>query len=225
MDDNPELIISGDGSHTLFSSVFDTHYHSKHGAVTESQVVYIQAALDYLIGNTSSIDVFEMGFGTGLNALLAYQWADIHKIKIKYCTVEAHPVPDDVVKSLNYGVLLNEVDVFNRFHKLSWNTKHHMLPFFSFTKWHDKLESLVLNEQFDVVFYDAFGPSDQPELWQEPILNKIFEWLRPAGILTSFCAQGAFRRALKQVGFSVEKLQGPPGKREMTRAIKTSIYP
>ncbi|MCZ2101087.1 MAG: tRNA (5-methylaminomethyl-2-thiouridine)(34)-methyltransferase MnmD [Chitinophagales bacterium] len=215
----PELFISGDGSHSVMSSVYNTAYHSHHGAFTESKIVFIEAALDYLKANCyTSIDLFEMGFGTGLNAILAHQWAESNQININFHTVEAFPLPLDIVQSLNYGELLGCDDTFQEMHRVSWEAKHRISSYFNLTKWHDKMEDLNPNLKFDAVFYDAFAPATQPELWESLLLAKVFSWMRPGGVLTSFCAQGAFKRSLKEAGFEVERLQGPPGKREMTRA-------
>ena len=221
MSQKPELIVSGDGSHSIVSPLFNTTYHSKNGAITESQVVFIDAALNYLLAaNYKSIDVFEMGFGTGLNAILAQQWAEEHQIALTYNTVEAFPVDLEIVHSLNYGSILNCRDAFLLLHEIDWNKSHNISPYFNFCKWNQTIESLELNQKFDAIFYDAFAPSEQPELWQIKILAKMFDRLNHGGVLTSFCAQGAFKRNLKEVGFRIESIPGPPGKREMTRAIK-----
>lgn len=225
MPKKPEVILSSDGSHSIISPVFDTLYHSRHGAITESKVVFIQAGLDFLFHQgIKKIVVFEMGFGTGLNALLTQQWAENHQIKIIYHTVEAYPLTEDLIALLNYGDLLKSQEIYLKLHDLSWGSLHEISPNFTFTKWHSELETLTLDTHFDVVFFDAFGPNTQPALWQAPIMEKMYAWLKPQGVLTSFCAQGAFRRALKEVGFNVEKIPGPPGKREMTRAIKPQLH-
>ncbi len=221
MDQKPELILSGDGSHSIVSSVFNTTYHSHHGAITESSVVFIAAALDYLLEKGYKvIDVFEMGFGTGLNAILAQQWAEKHQIQINYHTVEAFPVAFEVIRKLNYGTLLQCEATFEQLHTCAWESVHPISPNFTFVKWQSRIEVLTNSQSFDAVFYDAFAPANQPELWQVPILTKVFSWMRKGSVLTSFCAQGAFKRALKEVGMIVEGLPGPPGKREMTRAVK-----
>ena len=221
MDQKPELILSGDGSHSIVSSVFNTAYHSRHGAVTESRVVFIAAALDYLLGKGyKSIDVFEMGFGTGLNAVLAQKWAEEHQTQINYHTVEAFPVNYEVIWDLNYGMLLQCEDTLEQLHTCTWDSEHTISTYFTFVKWQNRIEDLDIRQSFDAVFYDAFAPATQPELWQVPVLSKVYAWMRQGSVLTSFCAQGAFKRTLKEVGLTVESIPGPPGKREMTRAVK-----
>lgn len=221
MSQKPELIISGDGSHSIVSPLFNTLYHSTHGAITESKVVFIDAALNYLLAsNYKSINVFEMGFGTGLNAVLAQQWAEKHQTSLNYHTVEAFPIDLETVYSLNYGTILDCKDIFFHLHEVDWNKSLNISPYFNFCKWNQTIETLEVHQKFDAIFYDAFAPSEQPELWQVPILAKMFDQLYHGGVLTSFCAQGAFKRNLREAGFKVESIPGPPGKREMTRAIK-----
>jgi tRNA U34 5-methylaminomethyl-2-thiouridine-forming methyltransferase MnmC len=221
MPEQPEVFLSGDGSHTLISNVFQSSYHSKHGAITESNVVFIQAGLDFLLANKyEKIRVFEMGFGTGLNALLTCQWATQHNVQLYYHTVEAFPINIDIVKELNYGKLCQNELGFQKLHQTSWDQIHVISENFMLQKYLSKIEDIEITEKFDIIFYDAFGPTTQAELWSEHILHKMYHLLDDNGILVSFCAQGAFKRNLKAVGFVVESLSGPPGKREMTRAIK-----
>lgn len=218
----PEIFTSGDGSHSLISPIFDTSYHSKHGAITESMVVFIDAGLNHIATkNQKTIHVFEMGFGTGLNALLTYQWATKNQVNIIYHTVEAYPISMDIIDGLNYGDLCQEPVIFRDIHLAPWDKTHNISDTFSIHKYHHKIEDINPPAIFDVIFYDAFGPSTQSALWEEPILTKMYQILKPEGVLVSFCAQGAFKRHLKAAGFIVERLPGPPGKREMTRATKT----
>lgn len=222
MNSMPELIMSGDGSHSIVSTLFHTPYHSRHGAVTESRIVFIEAALDYLRNNEyRQVDVFEMGFGTGLNALMTLIWAEANQIAVNYHTIEAFPVGTDVVTSLNYGDLLGYEHHFMRLHTMPWASSEKISSYFTFCKWNKKIETFASEQLFDVVFFDAFAPDTQPELWKTPMMRKMYDLLRPNGVLTSFCAQGAFKRGLKEAGFLIERLPGPPGKREMTRAIKS----
>ncbi|KXK37937.1 MAG: tRNA (5-methylaminomethyl-2-thiouridine)(34)-methyltransferase MnmD [Saprospiraceae bacterium] len=218
---HPEIVVSGDGSHSVISPIFNTLYHSQHGALSEAKVVFIQAGLEYLLEKGyERIKVFEMGFGTGLNAVLTKIWAEQHKVEIIYHTVEAYPVSLDTIRQLNYGALFGHHDDLVALHELNWDDRHTISAHFTFCKWHKRIEELQLEEKFDVVYFDAFAPATQPHLWEEGILAKLYGWLEAGGVLTSFCAQGAFKRNLKKVGFEVQRLPGPPGKREMTRAIK-----
>lgn len=218
-----ELIqLSGDGSHTVLSQVFDdVTYHSRHGAIAESNVVFIDAGLNYhLARGKNRISIFEMGFGTGLNALLSYKWGFENQIAVDYQTVEAFPINESVFLQLNYAELLGDKTVFESFHTLPWDQKHIISESFSFKKHLSLVEDVKVDGHVDVVFYDAFAPSSQPHLWEQPILDKMYLLLNDGGVLVSYCAQGAFKRNLKSCGFKVESIPGPPGKREMTRAIK-----
>jgi len=218
-----ELIqLSGDGSHTVLSPIFDdVTYHSRHGAIAESNLVFIDAGLNYhLSRGKKQIRVFEMGFGTGLNVLLTYIWSHDKQVAVDYQTVEAFPVEASVFLNLNYVDLLGEKTIFESFHNLPWDHKHVFSDFFSFKKHLSLVEEVKIDGQVDVIFYDAFAPSSQPHLWEMPILEKMYQLLTDGGILVSYCAQGAFKRHLKTCGFLIESIPGPPGKREMTRAVK-----
>lgn len=221
MSDSHQVQLSEDGSHTLVSNTFKVTFHSIHGAITESNVVFIEAGLDYLLKNNyTCISVFEMGFGTGLNALLSYIWAEKNKINIIYHTVEAFPISKEISDQLNYGEILGHKEVLQQLHAIDWDLEKRISKYFSFCKYHNELENLDLNFKSDVVFFDAFSPATQPDLWDEKSLSKMYGSLNINGVLVSYCAQGAFKRNLKSVGFRVESIQGPPGKREMTRAVK-----
>ncbi len=224
MPDSHLLQLSNDGSHTLISEKYQVTYHSIHGAVTESNVVFIDAGLNYLHEKKySTLSVFEMGFGTGLNALLAFKWAEKNRISITYHTVEAYPIAKTISDQLNYCKILGHDEVFRQLHSCDWDKQISFSPYFSFCKYHTKLEHLQSNHKSDVIFFDAFSPASQPQLWEPPILAKMYDMLNDFGVLVSYCAQGAFKRNLKAVGFRVEGIPGPPGKREMTRAIKQYI--
>lgn len=213
---------SGDGSHTVLSKTFeDVTYHSRHGAIAESNVVFIDAGLNYhLSRGKKQIKVFEMGFGTGLNALLSYIWSREKQVSVDYQTVEAYPLESHIFLQLNYAEILGEKSVFESLHTIAWDQKHVIADFFSFNKHLSLVEDVKIDGRVDVIFYDAFAPSSQPHLWEIPILEKMYGVLNNGGILVSYCAQGAFKRNLKTCGFLVESIPGPPGKREMTRAVK-----
>lgn len=216
------LKVSDDGSHTLLSDTFDVTYHSKHGAITESNVVFINAGLNYFYNKgAKNISIFEMGFGTGLNAFLSCLWAAQNQISLHYYTVETFPVSTHIVNSLNYPDILGHSEVFHKIHSTNWEQKHLISPYFELRKYNVSLEEFHPECFFDVIFYDAFGPASQPHLWEIPILTKMHKILYQEGILVTYCAQGAFKRNLKDIGFRIENIPGPPGKREMTRAIKT----
>ncbi|MDX2001194.1 MAG: tRNA (5-methylaminomethyl-2-thiouridine)(34)-methyltransferase MnmD [Chitinophagales bacterium] len=215
-----KLITTADGSHTLYVEELDEHYHSLHGAIQESKHVYIQAGFEQL-HNQPSIDILEMGFGTGLNALLTalVPYCGL----VRYSTVEAYPLEQGAIDALNYAVQLGAKagSLFHLIHHSPWGVPLEVNPSFFITKLKGSLQAQSFaHESFDLVYYDAFAPTVQPELWQLDILTQVAKWMRPKGILVTYCAQGSFKRHLKQLGFTVEAIPGPPGKKEMTRAIK-----
>jgi len=216
-----KLVLSEDGSHTLFSQTVYEHYHSTFGAMQESKHVFILTGLDYAGQNSSSINLLEVGFGTGLNALLAMQWAIVHKIPIKYTGLEAYPISREMVEELNYPELLNlDKDIFLKMHFDSAE-RIELSNFFSIQLLIDRIKEIKLPEEyFDVVFFDAFSPDVQPEMWSEEIFQKLATAMKSGGVLTTYSTKGTVKRALKKINFKVEKLAGPKGKREILRAQK-----
>ncbi len=218
-----ELLITADGSHTLQLPDAEITYHSRFGAIQESEHVYIGAGLQPFVGNTDPIRVFEVGFGTGLNAFLAYLEAREAKVKVEYEAVEAFPLQKEEYKQLNYAHVLRKRELaesFQMMHQAPWNRNIKIGQLFSLTKHETKLESFSTDKKFHVVFFDAFAPSAQPELWTDEIMQQMFDLLLPNGILTTYCSKGEVRRSLERAGFLIEKLPGPRGKREMMRAHK-----
>jgi len=196
----------------------DENYHSHHGAIQEAEHVFIKHGLEHI--KEKSVRIFELGFGTGLNALLTYKRSRELGVKIEYLGLEAFPVEDELVQALNYLDLIGEDfrDAFEMMHKAEWN-QHFEMEGFQLTKVNQKIQQFETNSQeFDVIFFDAFGPRAQDEMWQLPVLTKMADLLRSGGVLVTYCAQGQFKRHLKSLGFEIERLPGPPGKREMTRA-------
>jgi len=220
-DDAVSLAITKDGSYTLYAPRFSSHYHSTHGARQESNHVFIGAGLDYYLNTQrSSLAILEMGFGSGLNALLAQVYAEQKQLPVLYETVEAYPIQEEIISTLNYHRTDEEKVIFDQLHLLSWDIEHTISDHFRFRKYLGLIEEVQLLSTYDIIFYDAFGPGSQPHLWQEEVLEKLCSRLVQGGILVTYCAQGAFKRALKAIGMQVEGIPGPPGKREMTRAIK-----
>ncbi|HFC00915.1 MAG TPA: SAM-dependent methyltransferase [Phaeodactylibacter sp.] len=215
------IFITEDGSHSMLSKEHGVSYHSKHGAIQETQHVFINAAFHHKLPATS-LSILDIGFGTGLNAYMTFLETKKMQIVVNYTAIEAYPISLDAARALNYSTLLkqNSPDDFLKLHELDWEKKHPISDFFIFTKNKKRLESLDFNNQFDLIYFDAFAPNSQPELWQENILRKMFEALKVGGVLTTYCAKGVVKRTFKKVGFAIEAIPGPPGKREMTRAIK-----
>lgn len=218
----PEIIITKDGSHSLYINELDETYHSSHGAIQESIHVFIKAGLDYILLNhpdTKQIKVLEFGFGTGLNAMLTAQRASKESI-IQYDTLEKYPLPESVTNSLNYGVLLHDTTLFEKIHSVEWENEIEITTSFSIKKMEIDFRKFHSNERYQLIYFDAFAPSKQPELWDKTIFEKCYELLVSGGILTTYSAKGQFKRDLRAVGFEVESLPGPPGKFEITRARK-----
>jgi tRNA U34 5-methylaminomethyl-2-thiouridine-forming methyltransferase MnmC len=223
------LILTEDGSHTLLNEQWQVTYHSKFGALQEADTVYISAGfkhlLNKLLGENPQLSVLEMGLGTGLNAFMTYvQAIKYPHIKIKYTGVDAYPISPEMAAHFNYteALQLSEYqDVFLKLHQPSEEEWQALSPNFLFRRIAEQFESLDFGTQlFDLIYYDAFAPNAQPELWDEAMMRKIFNLLRPNGVMTTYCAKGDFKRLLRSIGFVVEALPGPKGKREMTRATK-----
>jgi len=214
--------LTADGSHTIQIDDLQVTYHSKHGAIQESRHVFIDAGLTYLhqTKNLSEYRILEMGFGTGLNALLTAIFSDQMDVSIKYHSIEAFPLTADEVSSLNYGNLLQQESIFSLLYTANWNTPTLIHPKLELHKQFCKLADFVSDEQFNIIYYDAFAPTAQPELWTVEVFQQLYQLLEPGGILVTYCSKGVVRRAMEAAGFRVTKLQGPPGKREMVRAFK-----
>lgn len=221
-----QFLITEDGSHTIYVPELDETYHSTHGAIQESNYVFIEQGLKYIAesGSTGKIRIFELGFGTGLNALLSALYAKRHKISMKYESIEAFPLTTEEIEKLNYPSQLDEptsAALFQKIHSSTWGKWNDISPGFQLHKINLKLQDYKVKEHFDLCFYDAFAPSKQPEIWMSEILEKMYALLSTNGVLVTYCAKGQLKRDLKSIGFEVETLTGPPGKFEMVRAIKT----
>jgi tRNA U34 5-methylaminomethyl-2-thiouridine-forming methyltransferase MnmC len=217
-----EIIQTADGSNTIYIPDMDENYHSSHGALQEALHVFIKNGLD-LKKNLQQIDIFEMGFGTGLNALLTFIEAEKGEQQISYKGIEAYPVEQELIQVIRYQDLVNEKyhAGFQQMHELSWNEPHELTSNFTFKKIHAKIEEYQIEEEsVDLVFYDAFGPRAQEAMWHPRIFKKMYDMLKPTGIFVTYCAKGQVKRDLKALGFTIEAVPGPPGKREMTLAHK-----
>lgn len=213
-------IETADGSHSLWIPGLDETYHSRHGAIQESEHVFIANGLARFKENPSHVKVLEVGFGTGLNALLAFRYGRENRMKVSYTTIEKYPLSQHEWQSLNYGSMLDDSTVFNALHEAAWNKQIALSEGFSLRKIKMDLDAVKLSASFDIVFYDAFGPRVQPNMWTVEKLSCATRNLSPGGILATYCAQGQFRRNLTALGMRWEALPGPPGKREMTMAQK-----
>lgn len=223
---NLEFKKTKDGSITLYNKKLDETYHTLNGAIQEAQYVYLENGFNYIDTN-KEINIFELGLGTGLNAILTIIEAIESRKKINYHSIELHSLDNNVIKELNYFEFLNPKyqDTFNILHNSNWDEEITITDSIKFTKYKmDFLEFLLNNaesnniQKYDLIYYDAFAPSRQPELWEDDIVYKCLEMLNNNGIIVTYSATSKFSKQLKNYGMNVEKLKGF-GKREMTRAI------
>lgn len=224
-----KIIVTADGSSTIHLPEWDEQYHSKHGAVREACHVFIKHGLHHFLENypdfNKPIAVLEIGFGTGLNALITLLEAEKLNISIEYTGVEAYPVGMGEISQLNYPNALQAEEKSNLFrlmHKIPWETQQPLSGSFKLTKQKKFFSDIDDISTYHIIYFDAFGARVQPELWTEVIFQKMYNALLPKGILVTYAAKGSVRRAMQAVGFKVEKLPGPPGKREMLRACKST---
>ncbi len=225
MSDNITIITTGDGSHSLLNCSLNETYHSVHGALRESLHVFIHHGLEYFSSRhtKTAIRIFEVGFGTGLNALLAAQFADREKKNIEYVSVEAYPLSEQVWRQLNYAETEDAKLLFEKIHLADWNVEAPINSNFRLTKLKTTLQQASLQPlSTDIIFFDAFAPNKQPELWELPLLKKVTDGLHADGVFVTYCARGQLKRDLKSLGLKVETLAGPPGKKEMVRSLKIS---
>jgi len=215
-----EIIITSDGSTSIHLPDWNEQYHSKHGAIQEAYHVFIKYGLDSF---QESVSILEIGFGTGLNCFITFLEAEKRRLSINYIGVEAYPVKADELCELNYVTELHaekQRHIFEKLHNLSWDKQHQITASFMLSKQKQFFEDIDAKNAYDLIYFDAFGARVQPELWTETMFNKMYQALRINGVLVTYSAKGSVRRALQKVGFSVERLPGPPGKREMLRGRK-----
>lgn len=220
-----EIIITADGSKTIHLPEFDEHYHSKHGALNEAKHVFIKSGLNHILEKQAidSLAILEIGFGTGLNAFITLLEADKITQPIDYVGVEAYPVSFDEAISMEYPKALGTEDkksVFEQLHQATWEEINEITPKFRILKRKQFFADINDQDKYNLVYFDAFGARVQPELWTLDIFKKMYNAMQYNGVLVTYSAKGSVRRAMNEVGFEVERLPGPPGKREMLRATK-----
>lgn len=213
---NRTIEVSSDGSTTLFVPGIDEHYHSVHGAINESMHVFIDAGLKVV--NSNNIKILEVGMGTGLNVLLTILNSDDKNIE--YHTVEKYPLAGDIYSKLNYGRNETEQNILMKIHSSPWDVGVEIVPNFTLLKKECSIIDADISTNYNLVYFDAFAPEKQPEMWQLSIFQKIYDSMSPGGILVTYCAKGDVRRMMQSVGFEVVRIPGPPFKRHMTRAVK-----
>ena len=218
---NREIIITDDGSTTIRIPDWDENYHSTHGAIQEAKHVFIKNGLN-LFQKQDSISILEIGFGTGLNAFITFL-ETLTKDKVNYVGIEAYPISEEEIAQMNYVSELEAEkyqDVFNKMHSCDWESQQKITDNFTLTKRKQFFQDIEDKEQYDLIYFDAFGFPLQPELWSETIFKKMFDALLPKGTLVTYACRSSIKNAMLSVGFSIEKLPGAPGKREMLRATK-----
>lgn len=215
------LFVTNDGSTSIHIEEWNESYHSKHGAIQESYHVFLKNGLSLLQGK--SVAILEIGFGTGLNALITLKEAPNFNQNIDYVGVEAFPVALEMAMQMNYVNQLEDESLqvpFQKMHEVEWEVKSQISPSFALTKEKKMFQDISHKNQFDLIYFDAFGFRVQPELWSVEIFQKMYDAMKIGGILVTYACRTSIKNAMKEVGFVVEKLPGAPGKREMLRAIK-----
>ena len=219
-----KIIITGDGSKTILIEDWQEQYHSKHGAINEARHVFIKNGLEHYIAKTkkNNISILEIGFGTGLNAFLSAIEAEKIHCKINYTGVEAYPVKKEEIQQLNY---VDQIDatasnLYAKLHDCEWETTCEISPNFKLIKRQQFFSDINDKDCFDLIYFDAFGARVQPELWTKEIFKKMYEALKVGGVLVTYAAIGKVKRDMLELGFAVERLPGPPGKRHMLRATQ-----
>lgn len=220
-----KIIVSKDGSHTIELVGMNEQYHSTHGALQESNHIYIHHGLERAANNLKELHVLEIGMGTGLNVLLTWQFAKQRDLKMFYYAIEAFPIERSIWEQLNYAQLLdfpNSETLFDKIHVSNWGEEILLDEDFVFIKKDEKIQDAILPlNTFDMVYFDAFNPDLEPDLWTEDIFQKIYKSMTEESVLSTYSTKGIVKRALKNCGFSIEKKTGPPGKREILNAVKS----
>jgi tRNA U34 5-methylaminomethyl-2-thiouridine-forming methyltransferase MnmC len=215
-----ELILTTDGSHTIFVPELNEHYHSIHGAVQESLHIFIKNGLE--ASNANPVSILEVGFGTGLNALLTAINCSVENREVNYTSVEKYPIDADIINKLNHHQFAGKKgkEIFYMIHSAPWNTMVNICSNFNLKKIETDFTKEPLLGKYDLIYFDAFGPDKQPEMWTRNIFKKISSLTNKNGIFVTYSAKGEVKRSLIASGFGVTLLPGPPGKRQMIRAVK-----
>jgi len=215
-----EIVITADGSHTIFVPELNEHFHSVHGAVQESDFIYIRNG--FSVCKADPLNIFEVGFGTGLNALLTAVKCSSGKREVNYTTIEKYPVKNNIINKLNHHLYAGDKSkqIFDSMHSSPWNKKLNISRNFIFNKILGDITVETPSGYFDLIYFDAFGPDKQPEIWTINVFERIAGITNRNGILVTYSAKGEVKRNLINCGFNVTLLPGPPGKRQIIRAIK-----
>lgn len=217
-----KITLTADGSNTLYNETIGEHYHSKHGALQESRHVFIDAGLKHVALNQSDIAILEIGFGTGLNFLLSLAHCVAENLQLNYTGIEAFPLSKTELCSTGYSEYVPDQvwSSLETAYENALKTPVELLPGQQLYIPHTTLDQFQTTQQFDLIYYDAFSVQHQPEMWSDEIIAHACSFLKPGGTFVTYAITGKLKRALKGNGFSIEKLQGAPGKREMLRGLK-----
>lgn len=213
---------TADGSNTLYNETIGEHYHSKHGALQESKHVFIDAGLKFASIDQSEISILEVGFGTGLNFILSFEYCQANNIKLHYTSIEAFPLTTEVIEQTGYSAYVPG-EIWSDFisnYPNALKAPQKLTPLCSLEIPHTTLAEYKTDQKFDVIYYDAFSVQHQPEMWSDEIIARACNFLKPVGTFVTYAITGKLKRAVKASGFTIEKLPGAPGKREMLRAVK-----
>ncbi|MDH4460195.1 MAG: tRNA (5-methylaminomethyl-2-thiouridine)(34)-methyltransferase MnmD [Flectobacillus sp.] len=211
--------LTDDGLATLYSVEFNQYYHSVRGVLEESEKVYVGLGFQSKIKDNECIDIFEMGLGTGFNVLMTVLVAQKEQVTVRYTSIEAFPISSEDLALLNYPAKF-DTNLFAQIHQAEWGEFVEIIPNFYLKKVKTTLQAFPSDTNYDVIYYDAFAPSSQPELWTEEVFAKLFKMTKDSGVLTTYCSKSVVRKALEGVGYRVEKHPGPWGKRDVIRAVK-----
>ena len=215
---------TADGSYTLYVPELDEHYHSIKGALTESQHIFIDMGLKH--SSVNSPKILEIGLGTGLNCILTLLEAEESQRHIHYTGIERYPLNEEIIRKLDYPSMIGNKheEKYLAIHQTPWEEDIHLSPWFTLHKIEGDFTHYTFENKYDIIYFDAFAPEKQPEMWEQSLFDNLYNVLNEGGILTTYCAKGVVRRMLQTAGFKVERLPGPPGgKREILRATKTNL--
>ncbi|WP_412465674.1 tRNA (5-methylaminomethyl-2-thiouridine)(34)-methyltransferase MnmD [Pedobacter sp. KLB.chiD] len=213
---------TADGSNTLYNETIGEHYHSKHGALQESKHVFINAGLKYAAPGLTEISILEVGFGTGLNFILSFEYGTAHHLKLNYTSIEAFPLTTTIIEQTGYAAYVS-AEIWSGFianYPEALKGPQKLTPLCTLEIPHTTLAEYHSDKKFDLIYYDAFSVQHQPEMWSDEIIAHACSFLKPGGTLVTYAITGKLKRAVKACGFEIEKLPGAPGKREMLRAVK-----
>lgn len=220
-----KFFLTSDGSPTLYMEAFNEYYHSKHGAVQEAKHVYIEMGFAYWQSfhpKSKKCTVFEMGLGTGLNAVLTAEKAVDDAFAVHYHAIEAYPLTAEELNETKFSAFYQGKmkELYSSLHDCPWEEDVQLSDFFILNKIHCLLENYIPKHDFDIVYYDAFGSRSQPEIWEDHCFSALVNAMNPGGVFVTYSAKGSVRRALEKLGLKVELIPGPPGKREMIRGVR-----